>query len=290
MAGARLSQMHARLGQRFGQLGERVGIAARHNGPRRRIALRELRDEPGLQQRTLAGAGEAGEIEEAGVGPLQPAQGGVVGAVRAVEAGVVGFVVGPQAKGHRAAQAGLGNGDDLLSAPGLDCRHHDLADDDEQERGHGEPDHGPPEFGLGIRPQRGGGAGKRDEAGRDQPEALNQPLELLDDARGVACRNPARLRCHGVIQIVSAIATRLCLARAEAARPEPCRVWRLAHSPSRCSVMRRSRPRARCSNRKMPCQRPRSGCPPATGIDRCVAVSAARMCAGMSSEPSCVWV
>ena len=82
----------------------------------------------------------------------------------------------------------------------------------------------------------------------------------------------------------AAIAARLNGLTAASTVPAP------AHSPIRCRVMRRSRPRARCSNRKMPCQRPRSGWPATTGIDRCVVVSAARMCAGMSSEPSCVWV
>jgi hypothetical protein len=123
---------HARLGQCFGELGERVGIAARHDGSRRGIALRELRDEPRLEQRTLAGAREAGEIEESRVGFLQPAQGVLVGVVRAVEGGMVGFVVGAQPEGRRAAQTGLGDGDDLLPAPGLDRRHDYPGNDDRQ--------------------------------------------------------------------------------------------------------------------------------------------------------------
>ena len=58
------------------------------------------------------------------------------------------------------------------------------------------------------------------------------------------------------------------------------------YSPSKCRTTLRRCAAARCSNRYTPCHVPSARCPLSTGIESCVRVSAARMCAGMSSGPS----
>jgi hypothetical protein len=73
---------------------------------------------------------------------------------------------------------------------------------------------------------------------------------------------------------------------------EPCPHRFKAHSasPMTFSAILRFGGFRRCSKRKMPCHVPSAICPPRTGIDSCVCVSALRMCAGMSSGPSSLCV
>ena len=71
-----------------------------------------------------------------------------------------------------------------------------------------------------------------------------------------------------------------------AAAPARSRMAQGAQSPITCSATSRRCGLRRCSTRNTPCQTPSMSAPPMIGIESCVCVSAARICAGMSSGPS----